>query len=208
MQKPERGRWCEEHQRWECASQRKSGRGPCHGHHLVRGADKCRMHLGAKAQDAITEELARQAVAIYGLPRDISPTEALLEEVRYSAGHVAWLRGQVAALEAESLVWGVTEEAERNATEFAGTDTTRQAAMNVWLDLYHKERRYLLDVSKAVIAAGVEERRVRLAEAQGALLASVIRRILDRLNLNGVQSKLVPLVVREELQRAAVAAAN
>lgn len=142
----------------------------------------------------------------YGLPRDISPTEALLEEVRYSAGHVAWVREQVAALEAESLVWGVVEEAEKNATEFDGTDITRAAAMNVWLDLYHKERRYLLDVTKAVIAAGVEERRVKLAEAQGALLNGVIRRILARLSLSPEQSALLPVVVPEELRRAAVMA--
>src|SRR5579862_2678389 len=105
MQNPERGRWCEDHQRWECASPRKSGRGPCHGHHLVRGTDKCRMHLGARAADVIAEELARKAVVTYGLPRDISPTDALLEEVRYTAGHVAWLRERVAELEQNDLVW-------------------------------------------------------------------------------------------------------
>jgi hypothetical protein len=209
MQAAPLGRWCEQHQRLECVSPRKKGRGPCHGHHLVSGTDKCRMHLGVKAQDAITEELARQAVITYGLPRDIAPTDALLEEVRYSAGHVAWLRGQVAALEAESLVWGITEEAEKNATEFAGTDKTQAAVMNVWLDLYHKERRYLLDVTKAVIAAGVEERRVKLAEAQGSLLNDVIRRILARLGLSSEQSALLPVVVPEELRRAAaMASAN
>ena len=106
-------------------------------------------------------------------------------------------------------MWGVTEEAEKNATEFAGTDTTRAAAMNMWLDLYHKERCYLLDVTKTVIAAGVEERRVKLAEAQGSLLNDVIRRILARLSLSAEQSALLPLVVPEELRRAAaMASAN
>jgi hypothetical protein len=175
------------------------------------GTGKCKLHGGATESHraAAAEELARQAVITYGLPRDIAPTDALLEEVRYSAGHVAWLREQVAALEAQSLVWGVTEETEKTATEFAGTDTTRSAAMNMWLDLYHKERRYLLDVTKAVIAAGVEERRVKLAEAQGSLLNDVIRRILARLSLTPDQSKLLPLVVPEELRRAAaMASAN
>lgn len=171
------------------------------------------MHLGEQAGPVVAEaavmERARQLVVTYGLPRDIAPTDALLEEVRYSAGHVAWLREQVAALEAEALVWGVTEEAEKNATEFAGTDTTRAAAMNTWLDLYHRERRYLLDVTKAVIAAGVEERRVKLAEAQGSLLNDVIRRILARLSLSPEQSAMLPLVVPEELRRAAaMASAN
>jgi len=208
MQSPRPGRWCEQHQRWECVKPRSRNRGECHGT-AVADSDSCRMHLGKRTAPVIAEAAARQLVATYGLPRDIAPTDALLEEVRYSAGHVAWLRGQVAALEAQSLVWGVTEEAEKNATEFAGTDTTRSAAMNMWLDLYHKERRYLLDVTKAVIAAGVEERRVKLAEAQGSLLNDVIRRILARLSLTPEQSKLLPLVVPEELRRAAaMAAAN
>lgn len=199
------GRWCEQHNRWECVKQRSRGRGTCHGSAVADG-DECRMHLGKKAADVISEAQARKAVVTYGLPRDISPTEALLEEVRYSAGHVAWLREQVAALEAKDLVWGVTEEAERNATEFAGTDVTRAAAVNMWLDLYHRERRYLLDVTKTAIAVGIEERRVRLAEAQGALLNDVIRRILGRLSLTPEQSALLPLVVPEELRRAAATA--
>jgi hypothetical protein len=206
MPTPGKGRWCEEHERFECASLRKAGRGACHGYHLVRGTDKCRMHLGKKAAAAIGEELARKAVETYGLPRDISPTDALLEEVRYSAGHVAWLRAKVAELEAADLVWGITEEAEKNATEFAGTDVTRSASVNVWLDLYFRERKHLLDLTKTAISVGIEERRVRLAEAQGSLMNDVIRRILARLSLNADQSALLPVVVPEELRRAAIAA--
>jgi hypothetical protein len=166
------------------------------------------MHLGVKAQDAISQEAARQAVITYGLPRDISPTDALLEEVKYTAGHVAWLRDRVAELEQDDLVWGVTEKAKKNATEFKGTDVTEQARPNVWLDLYMRERQHLVAVTKAAISAGIEERRVRIAEAQGQIVARVIQRILDRLQLNGEQNRLVPLIVREELQRAAAMSPN
>lgn len=175
------------------------------------GTGRCKLH-GGKTEShraAATEALALEAVKTYGLPRDISPTDALLEEVRYSAGHVAWLREVVAGLEAADLVWGVTEEADRNATEFAGTDVTRQATVNVWLDLYFRERKHLLDLTKTAISVGIEERRVRLAEAQGSLMNDVIRRILARLNLTGDQSALLPVVVPEELRRAAaMASAN
>jgi len=205
MQMPDRGRWCEEHQRRECTSPRKD-RTPCHGHHLVAGTDRCRMHLGVKAQDVKAEAAARKAVETYGLPRDISPTDALLEEVRYSAGHVAWLRAKVAELEAADLVWGITEEAEKNATEFAGVDVTRSATVNMWLELYHRERKHLLDLVKTAISVGIEERRVRLAEAQGSLMNDVIRRILARLSLSPDQSALLPVVVPEELRRAAAMA--
>jgi hypothetical protein len=203
------------HDSSKCGARKRQGDGYCKRpagwgtSHAGEGC--CKLHGGATAshREAASEALAREAVITYGLPRDISPTDALLEEVRYAAGHVAWLREQVATLERESLVWGVTEETEKNATEFAGTDTTRAAAMNMWLELYHKERRYLLDVTKAAISAGVEERRVKLAEAAGAELNGILRRIFARLALSPQQSALLPLVVPEEIRRAmAMASAN
>jgi hypothetical protein len=177
------------------------------------GLDKCATHCGlskaereAVAERFLAEQKARKAVETYGLPRDISPTDALLEEVRYSAGHVAWLRAKVAELEAADLVWGMTEQVDKGATEFSGVDTTHAASVNVWLDLYFRERKHLLDLTKTAISVGIEERRVRLAEAQGALMNDVIRRILARLSLSAEQSALLPMVVPEELRRAAAMA--
>jgi hypothetical protein len=174
------------------------------------GSGNCHFHGGSSpnGRKHATGLAARKAVETYGLPRDISPTDALLEEVRYTAGHVAWLRGKVAALEERDLVWGVTEQVDKQASEFAGTDTTEAAVPNVWLELYMRERKHLVDVTKAAISVGIEERRVRLAEAQGAVVAEVIRRILGRLELSDAQSALVPRVVPEELRRAATAALN
>jgi len=175
------------------------------------GFGNCHWHGGSSpnGKKHAAEVAARKAVETYGLPRDISPTDALLEEVRYSAGHVAWLRAKVAELEAADLVWGITEETDKGATEFPGTDTTRSATVNMWLDLYFRERKHLLDLTKTAIAVGIEERRVRLAEAQGSLMNDVIRRILGRLSLTADQSALLPVVVPEELRRAAaMASAN
>jgi len=176
------------------------------------GLDKCYIHAGvsrAERERRASEAAAEAAVITYGLPRDISPTEALLEEVRFTAGHVAWLREQVWALEDKQLVWGMTEQVDKQASEFAGVDTTEAARPNVWLELYYRERKHLVDVCKTAISAGIEERRVKLAEAQGALLNSVIRRILARLSLSPEQSALLPIVVPEELRRAvALASAN
>ena len=207
MPSPDRGRWCEEHQRYECTSPKKD-RTPCHSPRMVRGTGRCRMHLGRKAKDVIAEDQARKAVVTFGLPRDISPTDALLEEVRYTAGHVAWLREQVQALEAADLVWGLTEEAHKGATEFPGTDRTEAAKPNVWLELYYRERKHLVDVTKAAIAAGIEERRVRLEEAKGQLVADIIRRITGRLGLSAEQSAILPKIASEELRRAAVSLLN
>jgi hypothetical protein len=189
----------------KCNGKSKRTGGPC-GAQACIGLDKCAIHCGlskAERERRAAEAQAAKLVITYGLPRDISPTDALLEEVRYTAGHVAWLREQVQALEADALVWGVTEETDKQATEFAGTDTTRAAAVSMWLELYSRERKHLLDVCKAAISVGIEERIVRLAEAKGHLVNELIKRILARLDLSDAQRQLVPLVVREELRRAA-----
>jgi len=142
-------------------------------------------------------------VKTYGLSIDVSPTDALLEEVRWTAGHVAWLRARVQEVEQDALIWGRTKREDHGATEFPGINETEQAAPSVWLDLYQRERKHLLDVCKAAIGAGIEERRVRLAESQGALLASVIRAILDDLALTPEQAARVPDVVPRRLRAVA-----
>lgn len=205
MASPHRGRWCEEHGRYECVSPRKD-RTPCHSNRMVADTDKCRMHLGRKAGPVIAEAAAARAVVTYGLPIDVSPTEALLDEVRYTAGHVVWLRERVRETEAADLVWGMTEEVEKHATEFGGTDTTYAATPSIWLELYYRERKHLVDVTKAAITAGIEERRVKLAEHQGALVAQVIRAILTDLGLTPEQESRVPEVVPRHLRALAAPA--
>jgi hypothetical protein len=55
-------------------------------------------------------------------------------------------------------------------------------------------------VCEAAIRAGIEERRVRLAEQQGALVADVIRKILGDLELTPEQAakagEVVPIRLR------------
>lgn len=169
------------------------------------GAGRCKLHGGSTPSHvaAGVRVLAEQAVKTYGLPVDISPTEALLAEVRWTAGHVAWLREQIQALEAKMLIWSEAKREDVGAAEFTGVNITEAAVPHVWLDLYQRERKHLLDVCKAAIQAGIEERRVRLAESQGALLASVIRKILDDLKLTPEQNAMVPEVVPRHLRDAA-----
>ena len=171
------------------------------------GAGNCHFHGGSSpnGRKHATEEAARRAVVTYGLPRDISPSDALLEEVRYTAGHVAWLREKVAELEDSDLVWGVIEQVDRGSGEFAGIDTTEAAKPNVWLELYYRERKHLVDVTKAAISAGIEERRVKLAEQQGAILVGVIRAILDDLHLSAEQQAMVSEVVPRRLRAVSAA---
>lgn len=173
----------------------------------VKGLTVCPIHGGtsknSKAAGARrhAETLATALVATYGRQIDTTATEALLEEVRWSAGHVAWLRDRVAEIEQGDLVWGVT----KIQIGGDGEGITQAANVNVWLELYQRERGHLVKVCSEAIKAGVEERRVRLAETQGALVADVIKSILEQLKLSPIQQALVAQVVPGELRRLAIA---
>lgn len=161
----------------------------------------------AKAKRIAEERNARKAVETYGLKLDIDPVTALLDEVQWTAGHVAWLRTKVQELEEATLVWGETERVDKGATEFTGQDITEAAAPNIWLQLYQKERSHLVNVCKAAISAGIEERRVRLAERQGDVIVSVLQKIFGDLNLTEEQLALVPQIVPIRLREAMALAA-
>lgn len=173
------------------------------------GVGRCKLHGGKTPshQQAGSKALAAQAVRTFGLPREIDPRDALLEEVYRTAGAVDWLHQQVQALQADDVVWGKTEEVVKDAGEFPGTDTTYGARVNTWVQLWQQERAHLVRVSKEAINAGIEERKVRLAEQQGSLLASVIKAILGDLDLSPEQQKQVPVVVPRHLRAVANIAA-
>ncbi|MGW5477701.1 hypothetical protein [Streptomyces sp. NPDC004008] len=181
----------------------------------MKGQHVCQMHGGkapqnlAKAKERMTEDRARALVETYGRRVETTATEALLDEVQWTAGHVAWLRERVQEIEgapsgADSehpLVWGKTKE------KMGGQDfgTTEEAVPNVWLRLYQQERDHLVKVCSAAIKAGIEERRIQLAEQQGALVAQAIRAILGDLQLTAEQQARVPEVVPRHLRALASA---
>lgn len=174
----------------------------------VPGLKVCRIHGGstARAKAAAARNLetqrARDAANQLGIPLDVSPQQALLDEVQRAAGMVAYYGQKVAEIaeqDANRLVNGVTRVEQREGFQ-AGTTKTVEATTSVWLRLWNEERDRLTRVAAAALKAGIEERRVQLAEAQGALIADVIRRILNRLNLTPDQFTLVGTVVPEELR--------
>lgn len=148
----------------------------------IKGANVCRVHGGslkrvkaAAARRVQEQKLRKAAERTLGGPVDVSPTEALLDEIRWTAGHVKWLRERVQDLEEAQLTWGTTRT-EQSADD---SKTIQTASPSVVYDLYARERTHLVNVTAAALKAGVEERRVRLAEQQGDLITQVIRTALD-----------------------------
>lgn len=165
------------------------------------GFGRCKLHGGSTPSHtaAAAKAIASAAVVTYGLPREIDPRDALLEEVHRTAGAVAYLADRVRELDPAALIWGKTEESDQRATEFPGVNVKQEAKPNAWLVLYREERKHLVEVSRVAIAAGIEERRVRLAESMGAQLAAVLRAVLEGLGLSPSQWELVPNLVSQHV---------
>jgi hypothetical protein len=172
------------------------------------GLTVCRFHGGSKkaaavgrrrVAEAATEEKVRKLMQTYGRKIETTPVEAILDEVQWTAGHVTWLRERIGAIEEHELTWGTTR------IKDGGDDrgTTEEAVPHVLLKIYQAERTHLVKVCGEAIRAGVEERRVKLAEQQGALLVQVIQGILDDLGLNAEQRALVPEIVPRRLRAVA-----
>jgi hypothetical protein len=179
----------------------------------IAGGTVCRVHGGAagsvkaaaakrQAEAAAAAELGRAMVTL-GLPVDVDPAKALLDEIAVTYGHVQWLRGKVQELGAEDLVWGRTQTDQGVGPQGPVDTATEKAAPNVWYQLYMTEREHLVKVSAAALRAGIEERRIKIAEDQGELVASVLQRILSALNLSPEQWAEVPVIVPRELRALA-----
>lgn len=195
----------DDHEKRYCGARKRQGEGNCTrpagwGTTHV-GAGTCKLHGGSTrtSTTGAHKQIAARAVTTYGLPRDVDPRQALLEEVHRTAGIVAWLDDQVRTLDTDNITWGVTEQ---KAGEKDNT-LTQAAAVNMWIQLYQQERKHLIAVCKAAIDAGIEERRVQLAEQQGSILASAIRAILADLNLTDTQQNLVAEIVPKHLRAIA-----
>ena len=103
--------------------------------------------------------MARRKAIIYGAPIDISAEDALMQEVRRTAGHVAWLSHQIQAMDSKDDLAAMTLHGYKPS---------------VILQLYQEERIHLVRVCKVAIDSGIAERQVQLAENQATLFAQAL----------------------------------
>lgn len=162
------------------------------------GFGSCKLHGGnmPNHQKAAQKHEAAMAVEQYGLPLDIDPFDALLEELARTSGHVNWLRLQVGTLTDEQMTGPVGQE---GPTESGGLHHAK-VEPSVWIRLYQEERKHLVSVAATCIKAGIEERRIEIAESQGVILARVINRVLSAFNISSEEAQPI---LRKELAMAA-----
>ncbi|GAA5227254.1 hypothetical protein [Paeniglutamicibacter antarcticus] len=175
----------------------------------AKGATVCNIHgakapsVAAKAAERVQQDAARRALKALGEPTPIDPAQALLKLIAWKHGEVQWLRGKVQELEPAHLAWGTIEHREGVGPEGPISVSTEKALPSVWWSLLRQAEDQLAEYASKALRAGVEERRLRMAEADGALVAMVVRRILDRLNLTTEQAALTGQIVPEEMRRLA-----
>lgn len=184
----------------------------------IPGGTVCRVHGGVRqAQGAAIQALRREEAALEAMNMlgihdyDITPEEAILQVVRESAANVAFLRARVQEIigmeDIDSafhpLVWGISSESDTQATQFPGTDTTKQAGAHVWYQMYQDALKMMLSAATMAQKAGIAERRVRLAEQSADVIVGRIRQVVNALNLTPEQVALADRVI--PLQIAALA---
>ena len=190
-----------------CSAKRRNGEG-C-GAWAVKGATVCRMHGGsspqarAAAARRVQEEKAAKAAQRLAQPIETDPSQALLDLVSSAAGEVAYWRARVDEIQdrdEKRLTSGLTKITEGKDRGGVTTLRTVETVAAIEYRMWTAAQDRLAQYATAALRAGVEERRVRIAEDQGALVAQVIRRILDRLDLSEWQAEMVGSIVPEELR--------
>lgn len=131
------------------------------------------MSMVAQNNAALIAEAKR-----YGAERDINPYIALLEEVRRTAGHVAWLNWKVQSAPSDD--------------ELLGTHLS-------WLKLYNGERQHLVKVCETAVRLGLEERVVKMEERKAELMARAFIAALEELGLPAEYMERAPAALRRQL---------
>lgn len=191
----------------------------------VRGAAVCASHGGRAPQVraaagrrlALGEAIAE--LSKLGRPIEVDPAEAMLEMVYEAAGNVAALRRLVQQLQVNTIDPGTgvleggggdppfmddIDRSELGAAIASRVDPANwKAAPHIWVAMYDAERERLVKWAKACRDAGVDERRVRLAEDRGAQIAQVLTvaagMLFELLRAAGVDAALLDGLQREQL---------
>lgn len=176
----------------------------------IRGGTVCKLHGGGskRAREAAGRRLAEAElgaqVGTLGITEkypDIDPGQALLSEIQISHAHVQWLRAKVAEIEPDELIWGTTKTEEGVGPQGPVDMTVQEAGFHTWYQLYTKEREHFAKLTTMALKAGIEARKIALAEQQGALVARALQEIFAKLDLTQTQAALLPTVVPSALRQ-------
>jgi hypothetical protein len=138
-------------------------------------------------------------------PIPTDPGVAIMNEIARSVGYIAYLERKVVELgEAELVTTEDSIEEERSGGPGGSYQLRRKEsrqAVSPWWLLLERERKHLATVSSAAVRAGVEERRIRIAERQQDVLEAAFVAAIADLGLDPHDSR-VRKVLGARLQQA------
>lgn len=180
----------------------------------IRGGNFCNKHGGAlpnvkkSAARKRAQNTVERKVLMYGLPRDVAPAEALLEELQRTQGHVDWLHNVIMNIDTEDdLIKGVVEEVHRSGVaDEANWDEERVATVeNIWVRMYFRERKHLLDVAKTIMGLGLAQQMVHISKQQADTFDKAIVALVLTLG-HDINDDRVRAAIADSLRTVATAA--
>ncbi|MGI8749159.1 MAG: hypothetical protein ACR2J6_01160, partial [Thermoleophilaceae bacterium] len=136
------------------------------------GYGRCRHHGGQLRSGlaaAANEEMRTMAT-----PADVSPGRALSGVLRLAAGQLVYASGQVAELQDDDLF----EDA------YSPVEGVFKKVPHHWLKLQRDVMDDVARYAKMAADAGMAEREVQLAESQTELVAGLLEKVVDSLDLS------------------------
>lgn len=167
------------------------------------GIGRCKFHGGCSPQSekAAARIIVAREWAAFGEPIDVTPAEAIEALIRSEAQNVAWLSDVVVRLRTENDYDPVSDLGSGMCSGLlewdVGKDQTKWRKPAVWVEMLERSRERLFSWSATALKLGLDERRVRVAEAEAAMLVQVVRRLVDhpQLGLTPKQRTVaIPLV--------------
>lgn len=148
------------------------------------GIGSCKLH-GGSVPNHIKAAAKAEYRQLFGTPMEINPFDAIMWCVKVRAGEVEWLSVKMRELDAK--------------------DWVEDTMMGKQFHLYARERQKamqdLVRFSQTAISLGIDERRIKMAETYGALLAQYTQGLLDDLwpHLDAEGKAKAPSIVRGRL---------
>lgn len=155
-----------------CRLERMAGQRVCWRH-----GGKSPRALAAARRRLAVEEVRREAARLGG-SLEVDPLDVLLQSVREAWANVAVLRDALQDLEVTVAEDGAIALPSRDV-EWDRGGAHVPARVHVLVAMYGEERDRAARYSKLCLDAGVDERRVRVAEQQAQVLGQAIGRALD-----------------------------
>lgn len=139
-----------------------------------------------------------RATARFGgfpIPEDVSPVDALVDELKRSTAFCAWIESKMATWPDNLVKLGVSNMDDKGSMQAFPSEEAG------WLAVWQSERKHLAVVAKMCIDAGVSERQIELAEKQTEIMFRLINEAFEMLRLTPEQQanvpKIMPAIIRQ-----------